>query len=63
MEREGDADANFNECAWNSLQRLEKETGIIENWRKYRDYQDYNIIKIGLNSEKSSEDLKILAVT
>ena len=40
--------------------RIEKE---IEHRRKNRDHSDYRVVKINQNTEKSSGDLKKLAVT
>ena len=62
MEHEGDGDTNCNWCTWNNPQRIGKGTGRLGNNRTSGDHQDYSIIKIGQNTEKSPEDLRRLAV-
>ena len=57
MEHEGDSDTNYNWCTWNSPQRFGKETGRTGNWRMCQDSPNYNITKIGQNTEKSPGDL------
>ena len=42
---------------------LEKKTGRIGNQRKNQEYPDHCIVKISSNIEKSSGDLRKLAVT
>ena len=56
-------DTNCKWCTWNSLQRLGKETGRIENQRKNQDHLDYSIVEVSQNTQKSPRDLKRLAVT
>ena len=43
-------------------QRLGKGAGIVGNWRTSWDHPNYNIIKIGQNTEKSPGELRRLAV-
>ena len=42
--------------------RIGKEIGRVGNKRKTNNHPDYNIIKIGQNTEKSLGDLRRLAV-
>ena len=63
MEQEGDIDTNCNWGAGNNLQRNGKATGRLGNKRTSRDHPDYSIIKIDQNIEKSSGDLRKLAVS
>ena len=44
-------------------QRLEKKAERVGNQRTNWDYPDNSIVKIGLNNEKSTGDLRRLAVT
>ena len=60
MEHEGDSDTNCNLCVRNDPQKLDKETGRVENRRSSR---DYSIVKIDLNTEMGPEDMRILALT
>ena len=53
MEHKGD----INLCAWNGPQMLGKEAERAENQRTNRDYQNYSIVKIGQNTEKSPGNL------
>ena len=54
MEHDGDCGTNYSCCAWNSSQRLGKETERIRNKRKSRPYsQRLYTVKISLNTEKS----------
>ena len=39
-----------------------KKTGGTGSQRRKRDHPDYRVIKIGLNTEKSPGDLKILHI-
>ena len=61
MDHEGYGDTNCNWFAQNNSQRSGK--GRLRNQRTNRDHLDYNIIKIGLKTEKSPGDLRRLAVT
>ena len=63
MEHEGDGDTNCNWCIRNNPQRLGNGTGKLGNKRTSGDHPDYNIIKAGQNTEKSSGNLRKLAVT
>ena len=60
---EHESDKNFNWHAWNALQRFGKGTGRVRNQRTNSDHPNYNITKIGQNTEKSPRDLRKLAVT
>ena len=60
MEHEGDTNNNW--CVHSNQQRLGKETGRIRKQRSSGDHPNYSIIKISQNTEKSSEDLRRLAV-
>ena len=53
MEHEGDVDTSCDWCAWNDPQRHGKEAGIVGNRITSRDHPDYNIVKIGQNTEES----------
>ena len=57
MEHERDGDSNCDRCPRYSHQKISKETGGLENKRTSSDYPNYNIIKIGQNTEKSPGDL------
>ena len=46
-----------------STQRLGKKSGGIGNQKKNQDHSELNIIKIGLNIQKSPEDMRRLSVT
>ena len=61
-EGEGDGDTNCNCCAWNP-QRFGNEAGRVGNVRTNGDHQNYNIVKISLNTEKSLGVLRRLGVT
>ena len=63
MEHEEDNETSRNWCAWYHPQMIGKRTGRLGTKRTSRDHRGNNIIKIGQNSEKSSEDLRILGVT
>ena len=60
MEREDADHMNFNCCSQNNPQWIDRET---KRFRNQRTSWDYRIIKIGQNTEKSSGDLRRLAVT
>ena len=49
-----------NRCVRNNSQRFGKGACRFRNQRTSRDYQDYNIINIGQNTEKSPEELMSL---
>ena len=63
IEHESDGDTSCNWCTRYSHQKIGTGTGGIGNKRTSGDHPNYNIIKIGQNTEKSHEDLKKLAVT
>ena len=63
MEHESDSDTNCNRYAQYSYQMIDKKTGGFRNNEPIGDHPNYSIIKIGQNTEKSSGDLKRLAVT
>ena len=60
---EGDDDTYRVWCNLNNMETIGKGTGRLGNKRKSREHQDYIIIMIGQNTEKSPGDLKIFAVT
>ena len=62
MTHEGDGDTIFGWCTWNNSKRIGKGTGRLGNNRTSRDHQNYSIIKIGQNTEKSPGDLWRFAV-
>ena len=59
VEHKGDSDTNCSGCTCNGSQKI----GGIGNRGKNRDHQDHSIVKIAKNIQKSSEDLRRLAVT
>ena len=63
MEHENNGDTNYNWFARNSSQKLSKGSRRAENRRICHDLLNYNITKIGQNTEKSPGDLRRLAVT
>ena len=63
MEHESDGNTNYNWSPWSNLQRIGKSAGRLGNKRASRDHPDFNIIKIGQNTEKSPGDLRKHAVT
>ena len=63
MEHKGDSNTICNWHTWNKPQRIDKRTGRFGNKRTNRGHPDYSILKIGLNTEKSLDDKRILAVT
>ena len=63
MEHESDVGTHCNWCSWNHPQRVGKETGILGNTRTSGHHQNFNIIKIGQNTEKSPRALRRLGVT
>ena len=63
MEQESNGDIS---CSWGtrySHQKIDKETGGLENKRTSEDYPNCSIVEIGKNTEKSPGDLMRLAVT
>ena len=56
MEYEGDSDTNYDWCTWNNSEGISKGTGRLGNRRTRGDHLDYNIVKIGQNTEKSPRD-------
>ena len=63
MEHESDCNTDCKLCAWYSHQRIDTRTGGIGNKGMSGDHPNYNIIKIGQNTEKSPENLRRLAVS
>ena len=63
MKHESDSDTNSRWRTRNSFQALGKESSSIGNQRKNKDHTHHTITEIGYNTEKSSEDLRRLAVT
>ena len=63
MEHEGIGDTTCGWCTQDNPQRIGKGTGRLGNKRTNGDHPDYSIIKIGQNTEKSTGDLRRLAVT
>ena len=63
MEHENDGDTSCNWCLWYSHRRIIKKTGGLGNAETSGDHPNYSIIEIGQNTEKSSGDLRRLAVT
>ena len=61
MEYESDGDTQCNWCSWYSHQNIGTVTGGLGNKRMSGDHPNYSIIKIGQNTEKSSEELRRLA--
>ena len=58
-----DSDTNWNWCSWYSHQRIVTRSGKIENKRTSGEYTNYSTLEIGQNTEKSSGELRRLAVT
>ena len=63
MEDESDGDTKCNWRALYSYQRFGPGTVGLGNMRTSGDQQSYNIVEIGQNTEKSSGDLRRLAIT
>ena len=63
MDHEGDNYTNRDWGFWYSHQRIMKGTGGLGGRRTSGDHPNYNITENGLNTEKSSGDLRRLAVT
>ena len=63
IENEGDDYTNRDWCFWYSHQRFIEKTGRLGGWRTSGDHPNYSIIENGQNTEKSSGDLRRLAVT
>ena len=53
MEYEIDVDTSYNWCAHNNHQMISTGIGGLRNKRMSGDHPKYNIIEIGLNTEKS----------
>ena len=62
VELEGYSNTCSDWHTWNGPQRIGKRTGRTRNWRTNRDYPDYSIVKIGLNTEKSPGNLSGVAL-
>ena len=63
MEHKGDCDTNCKWSTWNNPPKLDKGTGRLGNKRISGDHPDYSIIKIDKNTERSSRDVRRLAMT
>ena len=63
MELEGECFSSCNCCTGNNPHSLGRRTGRVKNQRKRRDHPDYSISYISQNIEKSSGDLRGIAVT
>ena len=63
MEHEGGNYTNCDWRFWHGSKRIIKGTGGFGSWRQSGDYLCNSIIEDGQNSEKSSGDLRRLAVT
>ena len=63
MEHESNGDTNCNWCTLNNHQKFRRKARGVGNWRTSLDYTDCNIVEVGQNTEKSSGDLRKLAVT
>ena len=63
MEHESDSDTSCNQSIQCSHQKIGKEAGGIGNKSTRRDYPNYGIIKVSLNTGKSPGDLRRLTVT
>ena len=63
MEHESDGDTNPNRCTRYCHQSIIKGTGKLGNNRTSGDHPNYCVIEIGQNTEKSSENLRRLAIT
>ena len=55
-EHEVDGETNYGWCSYSGLLMLKKGTGWVENRSTNRDYPDYNIDKIGKNTQKTPRD-------
>ena len=63
MEHESDDYTNYNWCFWYSHQRIGTRTGGLRNNGTGGDCPNYNIVEIGLNTEKSPGDMRRIAFT
>ena len=63
MERESDIDTSCYWHAWYSHQRINTETGGLENKRMSGDHPNDSTNEISQNTEKNPEDLRRLVVT
>ena len=63
MKHESDGDTNCNWWTWNNPQNIGKGTEWLRNQRTSKDHPDYNITKIGQNTEKSPGELRRLGIT
>ena len=62
-ERESNDYTNCNKCSWNSHQGISTKTEGIGNSGTSGDCSNYNILKIGQNTEEGPGELRLLAVT
>ena len=63
VEHEGDGDTNCNWCTWHCHKKLGRNTGGTESHKKNRGHPDYNIVEIGLNTQKIPGHIRKLTVT
>ena len=57
MEDEGDGDTSCNWRARNGSQKIGKKSGENGDQRKDRDQTDHIIFKVGMNTEKSRDEI------
>ena len=62
-EYEGNGDTYCNRCTWNRHKRLLKGAGKVGNRMSSQDHPNYDIDKIGQNSEKRPGDLRRFDLT
>ena len=63
MEHEGNVDTSFNCYTRNNPQKFGKWTRKLRNQRMSGDHRNYNMIKIGQNTDRSPLDLRRLSIT
>ena len=63
MEHEGDNYTIWDSCFQYNDKTIIKETGGLRGWKTSGDHPNNNIIENGQNTEKSTGDLRRLAVT
>ena len=59
FEHKDDSDTNCTWCSLNNLQRIGKGIRKLKNRIISQDHPDYNLIKIGQNTEKSLEETAV----
>ena len=55
MEHRSDGGTNCHWCSWDSHEWIDTETGRSRNKKTSGDHPNYNIIKIGQNTEESPD--------